>query len=140
MNLFFTNVNWVAVLAAAVLNMTIGSLWYSSLVLGKQWTKLMEGSGKNLAEMKKGAVKAYAVSFLSALLLAYVLASVVSALDAFNVLQGATVAFWLWLGFIATTSLSGVLFEQRSFNLYLINAGYYLVSFLLMGALFAAWQ
>jgi len=33
-------------------------------------------------------------------------------------------AFWLWLGFVATTQLATVVFEQRKLGLYLLNVGY----------------
>ena len=48
--------------------------------------------------------------------------------------------FWLWLGFVATTQLSTVIFEERNFGLYLLNVGYQLVACLVCGAVLAVWS
>ena len=50
---------------------------------------------------------------------------------------GIKVGIMAWLGFVAPTMLGSVLWENKSWNLYAINAGYYLVSFALMGAVLA---
>jgi len=39
---------------------------------------------------------------------------------------------WSWIGFVAPAMLGQVLWEQKPFSLYLINAGYWLVSFIAM--------
>jgi hypothetical protein len=48
-------------------------------------------------------------------------------------LDGIQTAFWLWLGFIATTQLATVVFEERKLGLYLINVGYQFVACALGG-------
>ena len=55
-------------------------------------------------------------------------------------LAGAQTGFWLWLGFVVTTNLETVLFENRPLGLYLISNGYHLVGMLGMGALLAVWR
>src|SRR3989344_3541804 len=39
---------------------------------------------------------------------------------------------WSWIGFVAPAMLGQVLWEQKPFSLYLINVGYWLVSFVAM--------
>ena len=53
---------------------------------------------------------------------------------------GIETAFWLWLGFIATTQLATVLFEQRPLGLYLINVSYQLAGCALAGGILAVWR
>lgn len=134
------DINNLAVLASAIVNMVVGSLWYSPLLFGNQWIAAMQKTKAEMEQMKKGAGKAYAGSFIAALVMAYVLAHFVDFAGAASAREGMQAGFWVWLGFVATTGLSGMLFEQRPKMLYLINTGYYLVTLLIVGALLAVWQ
>ncbi len=51
--------------------------------------------------------------------------------------EGALAGVITWLGFVATTRASAVLFEKRPLGLYWINAGYDLISLALMGTILA---
>lgn len=134
------NVNFVAVLAAAIASMVIGFLWYGPL-FGKQWISLM-GWGKmtkaQMDKMKKSAGKGYAVMFITALVMAYVLAHIVSYAGATTALEGAQAGFWVWLGFVATIALGSVLWEGKPIKLYYLNAAYHLVNLAVMGAILVA--
>ncbi|MBI3626752.1 DUF1761 domain-containing protein [Candidatus Uhrbacteria bacterium] len=132
------NVNLWAVLVAAIVQMAIGFAWYSKALFGAKWLALI---GKTEEDMKKGGSmgKVMGLSFVSSLIMAYVLAHVLFLIDATTVTMGLQAGFWLWLGFVATTSFMKVLYEHRSKKLYLIDVGYYLVCMLAMGAILAAW-
>jgi hypothetical protein len=54
--------------------------------------------------------------------------------------DGIQTAFWLWLGFIATTQLATVVFEERKLGLYLINVGYQFVACALAAVILAVWR
>ena len=99
----------------------------------------MGKSEAELEEMKKGAPRAYALSFLGAVVMSYVLAHIADYTQVTTVAAGAQAGFWLWLGFVVTTNLASVVFEGRPTGLYLINAGYYLVTLVVMGAILAVW-
>ncbi len=132
------NINWLAVLLAAIANMVIGALWYSPALFGKQWTKLMKMSDEDVRQVKKkGMQKEYLVMFIAALVMAYVFAHFIVLLGVVSAIE---LAFWIWLGFIATTSLGSILFEGKSSTLYLINTSYYLVSLIVMGFILTAWH
>ncbi len=114
-----SDINWVALIAAAVASMAVGFIWYGPL-FGKAWMKL---TGKKEMGNKSEMPKMYAILFVSSLVTAYVL-SVLGA--------GLQTAFWVWLGFQATLLLHGVLFEGKSWNLYFLVAGHQLVNLLAM--------
>jgi hypothetical protein len=57
-----------------------------------------------------------------------------------GVAAGLQSGFWIWLGFIATSQINSVIWDGRPVKLYLINVGYYLVSYLAMGSILAVWQ
>jgi hypothetical protein len=135
-------INWLAVLAAAVLCMIIGFLWYSPALFAKPWM-LAHGYDPNdearLAEMQKGAAKLYAVAFLASSLAAAMLAKVLAVTGVHNALYGVKMGFGVWLGFVMTVQLTGTLFAKRPLKLFYIDTGYQLVCFLGMGALLASW-
>jgi hypothetical protein len=129
------NINYVAILACGVASMVIGFVWYSKALFGNTWMKL---SGISEAQIKKANSNMpllYGTMFVASLVMAYVLAHFEQAGGALDITTGAMIAFWAWLGFVATTMLTGVLYEQKSIKLYAINAGYQLVTLLVMGAI-----
>ena len=134
-------VNYWAVLAAAVLSMVSGALWYSSFLFGKVWMKLSKFNPKDMAKAKKsGSVnKSYAIMFASSLVTAYVLSHFVDYVGATTVLGGVQLGFWLWLGVATPIQLGMILWEGKPVKLYLINTGYTLVNLALVSAVLAMW-
>lgn len=132
-------INYLAVLGGALANMVLGFIWYGPL-FGKEWVKLMGFSEAKMNEMKKkGMEKMYAFVFVGSLVTAYVLAHFVDYTGASSATSGMETGFWTWLGFVATTQLSGFLWEGKPFKLYALNIGYNLVSLTVMGAILAIW-
>ena len=133
-------VNLVAVLASGIVSMVLGMLWYGPL-FGKKWMQLSgikepskEEQGKIMGKM----LPSMAGGFVAALVMAYVLSMFVKFVGAATPLDGALVGFWAWLGFIATVTMSSVLWEGKPVQLYVLNNGHELVHFLLVGAIIAA--
>jgi len=123
--------NLVTILIAAVASMLVGMIWYSPSVFGKQWMKLSNIKSKK----KKGMTKNYIISFISSLITSFVLNIFVIISGASTTNEGLILGLLSSLGFIATTSLSMVLWEGKSAKLYIIKTLYYVVSFMLMGAI-----
>lgn len=130
-------INYLAVLAAAVLSMGIGAFWYSPAGFGKQWQKLI---GIKEKDLKEGATAGYTVASLGFLLIAYVLAHFVAYAGSDTFAKGLETGFWLWLGFVATTMAINYAYGLRPQRLWVIDTGYYLVAFLVSGALLAVWR
>ena len=131
-------VNYLAVLAAAVASMAVGFAWYSPMLFGKQWIKLTGRTNADLEREKKEMSKTYGISFLLALVTAYVLSHVMFLSENFfnytRLSTGLTSAFWMWLGFIMPVQVTEVLFGGKKWKLFGINTGYQLISLLAMGA------
>lgn len=133
-------INYPAVLVAAVIHFMLGGIWYGVL-FGNQFIHLIGWSPEKLEQVgNQSHLKEYLFAFLSSLVLVYVLAHFVQYTRARNVAQGMQTALWLWLGFVASTQISTVIFEERRMGLYLLNVGYQLVACLLAGALLAIWR
>ena len=133
--------NYLAIFVVALGVYVLGALWYSPLLFGNQWMKLVGFSKKDMEKAKKDGKMGlrYGAMFLSVLVLTYVLAYFVGALGAVTFVSGLLVGFWAWLGFLATTMLGMVLWENKPFTLYLLNASHYLVILALAGGVLAIW-
>ena len=55
-------------------------------------------------------------------------------------LYGVKVGLAVWVGFVATVQLTGVLFANQSGKLFAINTGYQFVCYAVMGAILAVWK
>jgi surface polysaccharide O-acyltransferase-like enzyme len=133
-------IKYLAVIVATLVHYILGGLWYG-LFFKNKFIELMAWTPAQLQEMEqKGAGKELAMAFVTSLIIAYVLAHLVQYTRATTAMAGIQTAFWLWLGFIATTNLSTVLFEQRPLGLYLINVSYELVGCAIAGAILAVWR
>jgi hypothetical protein len=136
MGILETQVNWIAILAAAIANMVLGFVWYSRPMFGTRWMALI---GKRAEELR-GAGPLYALTFAGALVAAYVLAVFARRLDATTLLHGMQIGFLAWIGFVATATIADYVFTGRPPGLWLINNGYQLLIFVVMGAIVAVWR
>jgi hypothetical protein len=137
-----SSINYLAVLVAGLIPMILGSIWYGPL-FGKKWMELV---GKSEEELKASfnPMKSYGVTFVFALLMAYVLAHVLNAFgDAYGqtgLWAGIEGGFWVWLGFVLTVSWQQVAFSGQSMMLWVLNVLYNLVALICMGALLGSWH
>ena len=133
------NINWLAVLVAAILRLAVGSIWFSPIAFVKPWQAL---TGVTPESMHRGLVRAIVIDLVLSLIMAFVLYHAVMYATSMtpNIWSGATVGFLNWLGFVVATHLPLWADENRSFRLISINMGSNLVSMLLMGALFGLWH
>ena len=135
-------INYWAILVCGVVAMIIGSLWYGPL-FGKLWMSFY--SSKEIeAGKKKGMAKQYGIMFVGSLVMAYVLAHAYvfasTYLHASGWIGGVVAAFWNWLGFVAPVTMGGVLWEGKSWRLWILNNAYNLVTLSVMGVIIAVWQ
>src|SRR6478609_1324210 len=127
------DINWWAVIAATVINMIAGSVWYLPAVFGKAWEKATH------AKMK-GDNTAYAITAVAALIQSWILVHFVRYAGATTFWKGLQIGFWLWLAFVAIIMLTTVFFEGRSWTIWKINAGYWLLVLVVNGGILAAWR
>jgi hypothetical protein len=134
----FAGLNYWAVLVAAVAAWVLGMAWY--MALAKQWLAAL---GKTEADVKgpDGKPKSYAplvLVFVAELIMAWVLAGLVGHFGAVTVKNGVISGAFCWLGFVLTTVATNNAFGQRKTMLTVIDAGYWLIVLLVMGAIIGA--
>lgn len=133
-------INYLAVGVAAVATIFIGALWYSPLLFHKLWVKAHGYSDEKVEEMRKTAGRAFLVSLLCYLVMAFVLAVFVSYSGASTIAEGAFVGLLVWLGFLATLGMTAHMFLEKPLLAYVLDAGYQLTYAVTMGVILAAWQ
>ena len=138
----FAGINFLAVLACAVATMAVGFLWYSPMLFANPWMRSMgidPNDKAKLAELQKGAGKTYGLAFVASIASAVVLAKIIGVTSVNTIPYGMKIGFAVWLGFVTTVQLTGALFGKQPAKLYLINTGYQLVCYLVVGAILAKW-
>ena|SRR5712692_3916620 len=133
------HLNYLAVFGAGVAQFLLGGLWYSPALFAKKWMALI---GKTQEELRQGSHPfIYVVALVTALITSFILAHIIKLADCTTIWHGAVVGFMCWLGFAGATSFTNqVNFLRKSFQLWAIDSGYNLVSFMIAGAILAVWR
>jgi hypothetical protein len=82
----------------------------------------------------------YATALVSAAVIASAISCVTQLTGPQTALRGIKVATLLWLGFVPTTWATEYIFEVRTYLLFAINTGFWLLGMILMGAIVGAWK
>lgn len=127
--------NLIAIVIAAVSSFMLGGLWYSPALFGKTWNReagMAEGC-------KQGhPAKVFGVSFIFALVAAFVYAWLIPATGSVAVAAGQGLA--VGAGFVAASFGINYQFANRSTTLLLIDGGYHTVQFLVYGLIIGLWH
>jgi CDP-diglyceride synthetase len=130
-----SHLNFIAILVAALAGFALGGLWYGPL-FGKGW--MLESGITPEKARSANMPKIYGTVLVLNLIAATSLAMFVG--------PEATWRFGLFAGFMTgftfvATALGVIyLFESRSLRLWLINAGYQISIFSIMGTILGAWH
>jgi hypothetical protein len=136
--------NYLGVLLAAIVYFIIGFIWYAPFAFGSKRERHDDKSGTpthagcSTCKSEPGSyackIGSYIGEFIIALIIAYVLALFIQISQADEVVEGIAVALWIWVGFIATTHFSSVLWARKTLEHFFIHAGFMLVGLIAMGA------
>ena len=129
----FAGVSYVAVVIAAVLAFAFGAAWYGAL--SKPWQKAARINAENGPPLAPLLV----TSFIAELVMAWVMAGVIGHIGAVTLWGGVVTAFFLWLGFMATTTVINQRYEGYGWTLSVIDSGHWLGVALIMGAVIGWW-
>lgn len=128
--------NHIAVLVCAVMSLVIGFLWWSPFAFQKPWQAETGLSDEQLA--KANPAKTFGLTFLLAWLVSYNLAFFLGAPGTtwqWGIAAGLLTAVWVVAMFTIIA-----LFEQRSFRYVVINGGYIIAYFAVIGFILGIWR
>ena len=159
------NINFLALLVAAITSLPIGFIWYNPKVFGTIWMR----EAKITEEQMKGSnmIIIFGMSIFYAFLISFILQMLVihqfgamgmiggdptKALPSYNAFitdygtafrtfkHGALHGFMTGLFFILPVIGVGALFERRSWKYVLISGGYWVITCMVMGGIICFWQ
>ena len=128
------DVNYVAVLVAAVVAFILGSIWYSPVLFSKAWMAEIGMNREADGGSRPSMGSLLTLAFVTALIAAYAMAVLLVRPEHHSLMSGIKRGVAAGLCWVAMAFAANYAFERRSFRLWLINAGYYVVQFALMGA------
>ena len=139
-NIDLGSLNYLAIIVGIIFNQVLGAAWYGAW--GKPWMAEVGLTQEDMEAMKGTARQwyPYVIAIVSALVFTFVLALLIQGMGAENVVDGLILGLLASVGFILTSYATTYGFEGRSLKLFLINSGYPLISYALIGILLAAWQ
>ncbi len=139
--------NWLALIAASILPLVTGFIWYNPKVFGTAW---MKESGMTMEKAKTmNPAKTYGLAVVLAFFIAFFLYIFVMTgggpgephgTEAYltfkhGAFHGVLLAIVVALPVLGTNAL----FEMKSFKYVAINVGYWIVTMALMGGIVNAW-
>jgi hypothetical protein len=133
----FQPLNYLAVIAAALIQFVLGYFWYSKAMFADSWTKevgLKDSDFKNGLGMKYIMPITVVLYFFISLVLAMIIGSGAELSSAVNM------AVIIGLGLISALTGIHYLYERRSLRLFIINAGYNVFGLILAAIILSLWQ
>lgn len=124
------HIDFFSVMISAVLYTIIFVVWFSKWLFGPLWKEKPE-KGKKWWTRLSG-------NFLLGIGLSYFLAFFDAALQVTSVGDAMFSSLCLWLGFVLPTQLFPVIWHGKPVRLFLIEAGFMLLSLLVMGGIIGA--
>ncbi|MBP2830856.1 DUF1761 domain-containing protein [Aquimarina sp. U1-2] len=130
-------INHIAVAVCAILNLVVGAFWYSPALFYKAWKKENGLTDVDFENINMG--KLYGVSFVLALIMSYNMAFFLGDANT-DWAWGTAAGFFTGFGFCAMIFTAIALFEKKSWKYILINSGYIIFYFTLIGFVLGIWR
>ena len=134
----YIQVNVLAILVCSLVNLAIGIVWYSPWLLGRRWSRLAHTRIES--PLSRDQIVLYIGSYFAGLVLAAILALVISVSGVLTIGDGVILGAVVWIGFTAAPSFASTIFEGKSFELWGINVAYPLASTLVMSVILMVWR
>lgn len=127
----------MGILSAVIFNILLGIIWYSPNILGGLWLRSYKFSRSVLT---KPNIDQFIRTIIVSIVMSFVVWIFIATLNVHDTLHAIKTGILLWLGFIATTEYSAVIWEKKPISGYLIDAGYWLVSLIVVCPIIAHWH
>ncbi len=135
----FSNINWIAVLVAAVSYFMLGALWYSKTLFGTKWAAAV-GLNMSDPDKSKGMAKMMIGTFVLILVTCVGIAMLVTRLDLSVILSAIKLGLVTGICFATTAVSISFIYESRPAALYYIDCGYHLAGHLVAAIILVLWR
>jgi hypothetical protein len=131
------DLNWLAILVAAVSAFMLGGVWYGPL-FKNAWCR-EAGIDPNAAP-KSHPAKTFGIAFVASLIAAYGFAMLLHLMHTDTLWAAVHAGVMVGFFYVAMSFGINYAFAGRSFKLWAIDAGYHILQFALYGAILGAWH
>lgn len=135
-----SSINWLAVLVSAIAIFALGALWYGP-IFSKAWQK---GVGLSDEELKNAnAAKLFGSAFIFALIISFGMSMFFYGFGEnpdMNAAYGATMGLMTGIFFLFPSISMNYLFARKSSSLMLIDSGYHMIAYTMVGAILGTWH
>jgi hypothetical protein len=128
-----TSISWVAVLLAAVAGFGLGAIWFVPL-FGRAWDR--EAGLTDAIKQSGNRAAIFGGAFLLYLFMAYIVGHTLATYGNPDLGLSVMIAGGVGLGFVAPAFGISYLFAHRSLKLFLMDAGYWVLTYCAMGVVF----
>jgi hypothetical protein len=134
------NINFLALIVAAIASFALGAVWYSPVLFGKAWQKTLGFTEEYLGKSNMALV--FGSSFVLIFLMDFGLAIILQGHASRDVSAFSGFLYGLLIGifFVATSYGINMIYQRRSFLLWAIDSGYQVLYLAMTGAILGAWR
>lgn len=131
------NLNWLSLLAGAIIPMVVGFVYYNKALFGNAWMDSIGMTEEKIQSANMGMT--FGISFIMSLILTFFMINFCNGpgqegkFDTFQ--HGAAHGVALTLLVVIPIFITNGLFEHKSWKNMLINIGYWLITLVLMGGI-----
>jgi hypothetical protein len=136
------SVNFISILVAAAAAWILGAIYYRLLRdawLAAQGKTLESCRAEQAGKSKLQMLAPLALVFVGTFIMAWVLYGIMRHVGMFTVRAGMISGAFVWFGFVLTSMSVNNAFQGKRAMLTVIDAGYWLLSLLLIGAILGGW-
>lgn len=130
------NIPYLGVIIAIFVNQFIGALWYSPRLFGLAWAKAQH---LDMSKMK-ALPKHYVGAIFIGVVLVLCITIIQIMLGISSIETALLLGFLMWLGFVATSHFSQVVWAKKSLTVFMIETGYFLVITLLTSIIIVSFR
>jgi multisubunit Na+/H+ antiporter MnhB subunit len=134
----FEGLNWLAVVVATVAWFAFSAVWYSVPPISQAWQRAAKITPSGGAT--RPPTSTMVITYLAYLVTVVVIALLVAALGADDVVDGLALGVSLGVGFGAVLALTTQLYEEKGSSYWLINGGATIIGFSIVSIILALWD
>ena len=135
-----SNINFIALITAAIASFALGAIWYSPLLFSKAWQKAAGLTSESLQNTNMALI--FGSSFLLILLMDFGLAVILQghATRDISAMSGMIYGLLIGVFFISTSYGINMIYQRKSFILWAIDSAYQVLYLGMTGAILGAWR
>jgi hypothetical protein len=127
-----------AIVLSAFICFSLAAFWFSPALFGTFWRNAI--GTEQSTPYRPATLRAFALTFVMLLLFSAVVNIVVDFFGAVGMMQGVVTGIVIWLAITFSHAAVHIAFDRRSFILFALYAGYYLVASVISSTLFSLWR